>query len=177
MLMSEKLSTEVLDADLEISYPSVSPEVFDFAEIMRDSGLEDRYLPEQMEELRKILEKHKKIFSNDLGRTDFAEHDIELITMKPFRIKPYQTSHRQNENLKQEVKRMLKFIEVAEFDFVSPLILVEVQGREPRPCTDYKKLNSLTRTEYFPHPNIEERVERVAAAKYNTSLDLTKGYW
>ncbi|GFX97057.1 hypothetical protein TNCV_1997891 [Trichonephila clavipes] len=33
------------------------------------------------------------------------------------------------------------------------------------------------RTEYFPLPNIEERVEKVSAAKFITVLDLSKGYW
>ncbi|GFX66412.1 retrovirus-related Pol polyprotein from transposon 297 [Trichonephila clavipes] len=60
---------------------------------------------------------------------------------------------------------------------MSPMILVEVAGKEPRPCIDYRKLNGIIRTEYFPLPNIEERVEKVSAAKFITVLDLSKGYW
>ena len=56
--MSEKLSPEILGTDLEISYPGASPEVFDLAEIVRDSGLEDGCSPEQIKELRKVLDKH-----------------------------------------------------------------------------------------------------------------------
>ncbi|GFW18843.1 retrovirus-related Pol polyprotein from transposon 17.6 [Trichonephila clavipes] len=40
----------------------------------------------------------------------------------------------------------------------------------------YKGQNTLT-TEYFPLPNIEERVEKVSAAKFITVFDLSKGYW
>ncbi|GBL94279.1 hypothetical protein AVEN_16802-1 [Araneus ventricosus] len=81
------------------------------------------------------------------------------------------------EILKQEIKRMLDLgvIEVGESDFSSPLILVEAPEEEPRPCIDYRKLNSVTREENFPLPNIEERVEAVASAKYITIIDLTKG--
>ncbi|GBM76854.1 Retrovirus-related Pol polyprotein from transposon 297 [Araneus ventricosus] len=57
------------------------------------------------------------------------------------------------------------------------MILVEVAGRDSRPCIDYRKLNKLTETQFFPLPNIEQRVETVAAAKYISLLDLTKGYW
>ncbi|GBM50242.1 Retrovirus-related Pol polyprotein from transposon 17.6 [Araneus ventricosus] len=71
----------------------------------------------------------------------------------------------------------LGVIEVGESDFSSPLILVEAPGRDPRPCIDYRKLNSVTRAEYFPLSNIEERVEAVGSAKYITVNDLTKGYW
>ncbi|GFV23622.1 retrovirus-related Pol polyprotein from transposon 17.6 [Trichonephila clavipes] len=55
--------------------------------------------------------------------------------------------------------------------------LDEVAGKEPRPCIDYRKLNGIIRTEYFPLPNIEERVEKVSAAKFITVFDLSKGYW
>ncbi|GFU39297.1 retrovirus-related Pol polyprotein from transposon 297 [Trichonephila clavipes] len=54
---------------------------------------------------------------------------------------------------------------------------VEIAGKEPRPCIDYRKLNGIIRTEYFPLPNIEERVEKVSAAKFITVFDLSKGYW
>ncbi|GBM39216.1 Retrovirus-related Pol polyprotein from transposon 17.6 [Araneus ventricosus] len=35
----------------------------------------------------------------------------------------------------------------------------------------------MTRTQYFPLPNIEELIEKVSAAKYISALDLTRGYW
>ncbi|GBO17146.1 Transposon Ty3-I Gag-Pol polyprotein [Araneus ventricosus] len=57
------------------------------------------------------------------------------------------------------------------------MILVEAVGREPRPCIDYRRLNSSIRNQYFPLPNIEERVERVSAAKFITVIDLAKSYW
>ncbi|GBM90835.1 Transposon Ty3-G Gag-Pol polyprotein [Araneus ventricosus] len=57
------------------------------------------------------------------------------------------------------------------------MILVEAVGREPRPCIDYRLLNSSIHNQYLPLPNIEERVERVPATKFITVIDLAKGYW
>ncbi|GBM77405.1 hypothetical protein AVEN_62827-1, partial [Araneus ventricosus] len=57
------------------------------------------------------------------------------------------------------------------------MILVEAPGRDPRRCINYRQLNSIIRTEYFPLPNVEQRVELVSASKYITLLDLAKGYW
>lgn len=54
------------------------------------------------------------------------------------------------------------------------MILAEALGKDPRPSIDYRKINEITKAELFPLPNIEERVEEVAAAKYITVLDLTK---
>ncbi|GFV97202.1 retrovirus-related Pol polyprotein from transposon 17.6 [Trichonephila clavipes] len=60
---------------------------------------------------------------------------------------------------------------------VRGLILVEAQRKEARPCIDYRRLNKVTRTQFFPLPNIEELLEKVSAAKYISILDLTRGYW
>ncbi|GFX10581.1 retrovirus-related Pol polyprotein from transposon 297 [Trichonephila clavipes] len=119
------------------------------------------------------------MFSNNPGLTNLVEHEIQLVSDQPVRTKPYRMSHRQNEILKNEINRMLKLgiIEVGESDYISPMILVEVAGKEPRPYIDYRKLNGIIRTEYFPLSNIEERVEKVSAAKFITVLDLSKGYW
>ncbi|GFX33032.1 hypothetical protein TNCV_3813011 [Trichonephila clavipes] len=70
-----------------------------------------------------------------------------------------------------------KIIEPGPSEYTSPMILVETPGRDPRPCIDYRKLNEITRTEFYPIPNIEQRVETAAAAKFITLIDLTKGYW
>ncbi|GFS69947.1 retrovirus-related Pol polyprotein from transposon 412 [Trichonephila clavipes] len=104
-----------------------------------------------------------------------TEHDIELESERAIVAKPYRMSPRQIEILKSEVNKMLelKIIEPGESDFTSPLILVEAQGKEARPCIDYRRLNKVTRTQFFPLPNIEELLEKVSAAKYISILDLT----
>ncbi|GFU82942.1 retrovirus-related Pol polyprotein from transposon 17.6 [Trichonephila clavipes] len=108
-----------------------------------------------------------------------CEHDIELESERAIVAKPYRMSPRQIEILKSVVNKMLelKIIEPGESDFTSPLILVEAQGKEARPCIDYRRLNKVTRTQFFPLPNIEELLEKVSAAKYISILDLTRGYW
>ncbi|GFY61111.1 retrovirus-related Pol polyprotein from transposon 17.6 [Trichonephila inaurata madagascariensis] len=74
---------------------------------------------------------------------------------------------------------MLKYqvIEIGESEYASPMILFETPGRDPRFRIDYRKLNEVIRTQFYPLPNIEHRIETVAAAKYITLLDLAKDYW
>ncbi|GFU45883.1 retrovirus-related Pol polyprotein from transposon 17.6 [Trichonephila clavipes] len=71
----------------------------------------------------------------------------------------------------------LGIIEVEELDYMSPMILVEVASKELRSCIDYRKLNGIIRKEYFPLPNIEERLEKVSVSKFITVLDPSKRYW
>lgn len=78
-----------------------------------------------------------------------------------------------------EINKMLELgvIEPGESDYTSPLILVEVPEKEPRPCVDYRKLNLITRDQTYPIPHIEERLERVSSARFISTLDLVRGYW
>ncbi|GBN00056.1 Transposon Ty3-G Gag-Pol polyprotein [Araneus ventricosus] len=165
--------------ELAIPYPVSDPNIYDFERIKADSALEGRLSLTEIESLKQLLGRHQKIFSNDPGKTHLVEHDFELISNKPIRSKPYRTSQRQNEILKSEIKRMLdlNIIEIGQSDYASPMIFVESPGKDPRPCIDYRLLNANVRTQFSPLPNIEERVERVATAKYITVIDLAKGYW
>lgn len=174
----EKTGKEQVE-EFEIHTIDAGPNDFDYSEIVRESELDARLNINQQNELRKLLCKHAKIFSNSPGRTDKVIHDIELISDKVIRSRPYKASHRQNELLKAEIDKMLNLgvIEVGESDYTSPMLLVESVGRDPRPCIDYRRLNEIIRTEYYPLPNIEERVEQVAGSDFITVLDLAKGYW
>ncbi|GFU29771.1 retrovirus-related Pol polyprotein from transposon 297 [Trichonephila clavipes] len=179
VIINDETQNSLADQELEIPYLENNSLVYDFEDVIQASELNKHLHDKQMDRLRELLNKYSKCFSNNPSLTNLVEHEIQLVSDQPVRTKPYRMSHRQNEILKNEINRMLKLgiIEVGESDYMSPMILVEVAGKEPRPCIDYRKLNGIIRTEYFPLPNIEERVEKVSAAKFITVLDLSKGYW
>ncbi|GFX64865.1 retrovirus-related Pol polyprotein from transposon 297 [Trichonephila clavipes] len=178
VIINDETQNSLADQELEIPYLESNSLVYDFEDVIQASEWNKHLHDKQMDRLRELLNKYSKCFSNNPGLTNLVEHEIQLVSDQPVRSKPYRMSHRQNEILKNEINRMLKLgiIEVGESDYMSPMILVEVAGKEPRPCIDYRKLNGIIRTEYFPLPNIEERVEKVSAAKFITVLDLSKGY-
>ncbi|GFV07454.1 retrovirus-related Pol polyprotein from transposon 297 [Trichonephila clavipes] len=179
VIINDETKNSLADQELEIPYLENNSLVYDFEDVIQASELNQHLHDKQMDRLRELLSKYSKCFSNNPGLTNLVEHEIQFVIDQPVRTKPYRMSHRQNEILKNEINRMLKLgiIEVGESDYMSPMILVEVAGKEPRPCIDYRKLNGIIRTEYFPLLNIEERVEKVSAAKFITVFDLSKGYW
>ena len=75
------------------------------------------------------------------------------------------------------------FIEPSQSEWSSPCILV--QGKTGhflpdgtfRMCTDYRKVNSVTKTDTFPIPRIDDCIDNIGHAKYVTKFDLLKGFW
>ncbi|GFV38311.1 retrovirus-related Pol polyprotein from transposon 412 [Trichonephila clavipes] len=179
VIINDETQNSLADQELEIPYLENNSLVYDFEDVIQASELNKHLHDKQMDRLRELLNKYSKCFSNNPGLTNLVEHEIQLVSDQPVRTKPYRMSHRQNEILKNEINRMLKLgiIEVGESDYMPPMILVEVAGKEPRLCIDYRKLNGIIRTEYFSLPNIEERLETVSAVKFITVLIVSKGYW
>lgn len=77
--------------------------------------------------------------------------DIQLIGEMLVRAKPYRISPRQTEILRKDIRRLLELgvIEAGQPDFMSPMILIEVPEKDPRP---YRRLNAKTRVEFSHFP-------------------------
>ncbi len=81
--------------------------------------------------------------------------------------------------MKSEVEYLLQhgFAKPSQSPWSSPCLLVPKSDSTYRFCTDYRKVNSITKPDSFPLPRIEDCVDRVGSARYVTKLDLLKGYW
>ncbi|XP_072182256.1 uncharacterized protein [Diadema setosum] len=55
--------------------------------------------------------------------------------------------------------------------------VVEKRDGSLRFCTDYRLLNSKTKSDWYPLPRIDDCIDRVGNAKYVSKFDLLKGYW
>ncbi len=58
-----------------------------------------------------------------------------------------------------------------------PCILVKQSGGSHRFCTDYRKVNALTKPDSYPLPRIEDCIDQVGSATYVSKFNLLKGYW
>ena len=170
-------TAEEVQTDITLLWEAGTPIGID--EVMAQAVRSEDLSVSQRAELRALLEKYENLFSMSPGRTSLATHDIELTSNVAVRSRPYRMSPRQQAILKDEVERMLHLgvIVPCESEYSSPMIIVEAAGRDPRPCIDYRKLNTITRDQAYPIPNVEERVETVSGARYVSTLDLVRGYW
>ena len=44
-------------------------------------------------------------------------------------------------------------------------------------CTDYRKVNNLSKTDTFPIPRMDDYIDKIGNSKYITKFDLLKGFW
>lgn len=57
------------------------------------------------------------------------------------------------------------------------VFLVDKADASDRFCTDFRKVNAVTKPDSYPLPRIEDCIDEVGGAKFVTKLDLLKGYW
>jgi hypothetical protein len=106
-------------------------------------------------------------------------HTIRLNKDEPFRIRPYHLSEDKKRALYECVNEMLAagVIERSDSEYCSPVVLVKKKDGTVRFCTDYRRLNRLTKDEAAPLPRIQEVLRDFGTATVYSSLDLKSGYW
>ena len=57
------------------------------------------------------------------------------------------------------------------------IVLIKKKEGSLRLCVDYRWMNAASRVDAYPMPRIDNLIDRLGAAKYITTLDLTRGYW
>ena len=77
---------------------------------------------------------------------------MEIEGSKPIKKHPYRMNPMKLQYLRQEVEYLLgnDFIELSQSDWSSPCILVPKPDETFRMCTDYRKVNYVTKTDSFP---------------------------
>ena len=148
-------------------------------ETVRDIKLGVELNKTQQEEMMSNLSRHKKVFSDILGKTNTIKHQIELTENNAVRSRPYPLSYTMRENLKKEIKDLLslEIIRKSNSPFVSPIVIVKKKDGSDRICVDYQKLNKFTVADPEPMATAENLFQRLGKSKCYSKIDLSKGYW
>lgn len=135
--------------------------------------------PVRCQELCDLLRSFPELFGDTPSRTDWIEHDIVVGDAKPIKQRFYRVAPQKRDLMEKEIKYMQEHnIAVPSFsDWASPCILVGKSDGTVRFCTDFRKVNALTKPDCFPLPRVEDCVDQVGSAKFVSKFDLLKGYW
>ena len=178
---TESLNLNLIKGDIYPSQHTREDELPDFLKEMFDNStmhLEDT----QRTKVAELLIKMKRVFavnSEDLGRTDLVEHEIDTGTARPIKQRPCHTPIAFKGEEEKEIQSMLKKGAIRESNspWSSPVILVRKKGGSTHFCVDYRRLNEVTRTDSYPLPRMEDCLDSLAGAKYFSTVDMASGYW
>ncbi|KAK3100143.1 hypothetical protein FSP39_015288 [Pinctada imbricata] len=133
----------------------------------------------QKEEVHQLMREYTTIFPDVPKKTNASHHDVIVGDASPIKQHPYRLNPIKLQYMRKEIQYMLEndIIEPSNSDWSSPCILVPKPDRTYRLCTDFRKVNSVTKTDSYPIPRIDDCIDKIGSAKFVSKFDLLKGYW
>lgn len=150
------------------------------SEVLKNLDVKLQHLePSQKDQFERLIKKYENLFPDVPKKVSIAFHDVDVGDAKPIKQHPYRMNPEKRKIAEKEVEYMLEhdIIRPSNSDWSSPCVLVPKSDGSTRFCTDYRKVNAVTRTDVFPIPRIDDCIDKVGQAKFLTKIDLLKGYW
>ncbi len=119
------------------------------------------------------------LFSDVPSRTQVLKHDIDVCDHPPIKQSAYRVNPSKRKVMEEEVNYLVEngLAVPSSSAWSSPCLLVPKSDGTQRFCTDYRKVNAVTKPDSFPLPLMEDCIDKVGSARFVTKLDLLKGYW
>ena len=157
-----------------------TPTTFDKdLELLREATQNAQLDDSGKEQLSRQLQQNGDVCTTALGCTDVLKHKIFLTQDMPIKQKAYRVSPSKLRIMKKLIDEMLAadVIEPSSSAWSSPVVLIPKKNGSYRFCVNYIKLNSITYTDAYPLPTIQEILESLAGSVVFSSIDLNSGYW
>ena len=130
----------------------------------------------QCVELSALINNYLCLFGDVPTCTHLIEHDIDVGDAQPIHQRFYRVSEQKRQVMEKEIKYMLdnNIAKLSSSSWASPCLLVDKADKSPRFCTDYHKVNRVTKPDAFPLPLIEDCMDQVGSAQFVSKFDLLK---
>ena len=136
--------------------------------------------PNESKELQSLIKEYDVLFNDTPSVTHLIEHDIDVGDAKPIKKHPYRVNPLKAEAMNSEIQYMLdhNIISPSQSDWSSPCLLVPKPGTNQwRLVSDFRGVNSQSRSDNFPIPRVEDCIDKIGKSRYVTKIDLLKGYY
>jgi len=115
---------------------------------------------EQKRKVEELLRDFTDIFScnDEIGCTNLVQHRIDTGNTAPIKQAPRRLPIFAKAEVDKCMKQMLDLgvIEKCSGEWSSPIVLVKKKDGSTRFCIDYRELNSVSRKDAYPLPNIQD---------------------
>ena len=157
-------------------------EIWDKDKVSKKVNIDKDVTEAERIEFCEMLVKVQEAFGKDRNRVGQAKvkpYSIELTDSTPIWQKPRRFADPINKEIEDHCQELLRLdiVEDSKSRWSSPIVPVRKKDGELRVCIDYRKVNSVTKTDKFPMPNVEDSIYSARDAKYFSKLDLVKGYY
>ncbi len=127
---------------------------------------------EQQQDITKLVGNFPSLFNDVPPGSSVIAHDINVGSASQVKQHAYRCPLSKREAMKREVVYLLKngFAVPSISPWSSPCILVPKADGSFRFSTDFRKINSVTVSDAFPLPGIDNCIDSLGAAKYITKL-------
>jgi hypothetical protein len=136
----------------------------------------------EKEKLFQLLSKFETLFDGTLGtwKTDPIELELKEEGIKPYHAKPYPVPHSQEQKLREEVTRLVRYgvlRKINRSEWACPMFVISKPDGSLRSLADLRELNKRIKRKPFPIPKITDMLQKLEGFSYATSLDLNMGYY
>ena len=133
--------------------------------------------PELALKFEQMLMEHHNIFSlepNEIGCTDTAEHIIELLDTEPFKERFHCIAPLLVEEVWEHLQEMLDggAICPSQSPWCNAVVLVRKKDSGLRFCIDFRRLNSRTKKDAYPLPQMQETMKSMVGTRLFSTMDL-----
>jgi hypothetical protein len=135
----------------------------------------------QKESLEKLLEKYEDVFSKgngDIGKTEILKMKIDTGDAQPIKQRAYRYTKEQKEDISKQVKELLEtgIIQRSYSPWSSPVVMIKKKNGNWRMCTDFRKINDVTKKDNYSMPRIDELLGAFEGKKWFSGIDLQSGF-
>ena len=133
-------------------------------------------------DINEVLKRYDYLFSTDLNKLGHCEIEpcnIDTQGHVPIKQRPYRLPLTKRKIVEEQIKEMQDagVIRPSSSPWASPVVLVPKKDGSTRFCIDYRKLNSISRSDAYSLPSIQEIFDSMHGTTIFSTMDLTSGYW
>ena len=159
-----KEQSEMNSEDMNLIKSDPASSKLQNSDILKDLDQKLSHLdPVQRKELKHLIHEYEHLILDIPKRTDKIYHGENVEDSQPVKQDPYRMNPTKQKFLKEEFQYWLDndFIEPNQNEWSTPCILVSKPDGTYRMCTDYRKINTLSKTDTSPIPRMDDCIEKL----------------